>query len=42
MRDKVRRSGHGAVVVTGGRTGQRHGDGQRIMSMFVSLSHTPT
>ena len=29
------------MVVTGGRTGRRHGDGRRIMSRFVSLSHTP-
>ena len=28
------------MVVTGGRTGRRHGDGRRIMSRFVSLSHT--
>ena len=32
--------GRGAVVVTGGRTGRRHGDGRRIMSRFVSLTHT--
>ena len=30
------------MVVTDGRTGRRHGDGRRIMSRFVSLSHTPT
>ena len=28
------------MVVTGGRTGRRHGDGRRIMSRFVSPSHT--
>ena len=28
------------MLVTGGRTGRRHGDGGRIMSRFVSLSHT--
>ena len=28
------------MVVTGGRTGRRHGDGRRIMSRFVSLTHT--
>ena len=28
------------MVVTGARTGWRHGDGRRIMSRFVSLSHT--
>ena len=28
------------MVVTGGRTRRRHGDGRRIMSRFVSLSHT--
>ena len=28
------------MVVTGGRAGRRHGDGRRIMSRFVSLSHT--
>ena len=28
------------MVVTGGRTGRRHGDGRRIISRFVSLSHT--
>ena len=28
------------MVLTGGRTGRRHGDGWRIMSKFVSLSHT--
>ena len=32
--------GRGAVVVTRGRTRWRHGDGRRIMSRFVSLSHT--
>ena len=30
------------MVLTGGRTRRRHGDGWRIMSRFVSLSHTPT
>ena len=34
--------GRGAVVVTGGRTGRRHGDGRRIMSRFVSLSLSHT
>ena len=29
------------MVVTGGRTGRKHGDGRRIMSRLVSLSHTP-
>ena len=29
------------MVVTGGRTGRRHGDGRRIMSRFVSLSTHP-
>ena len=28
------------MVVTGGWTGRRHGDGRCIMSRFVSLSHT--
>ena len=28
------------MVVTGGQNGWRHGDGWRIMSRFVSLSHT--
>ena len=28
------------MVVTGGPTGRWHGDGRRIMSRFVSLSHT--
>ena len=30
------------MVVTGGRTGRRHGDGRRIMSRFVSLSLSHT
>ena len=28
------------MVLTGGRSCRRHGDGRRIMSKFVSLSHT--